>query len=153
MIRLLLKSTLLFLIIFISGCSAGQHENEATKNLSAEDKMHYEQYMVQGETLYNTYCSNCHQKDGTGLRRLIPPLVQSDYLLKDEKRTVCIIRNGIQGHISVNNIDFNQKMPANKDLKDIEIAQITTFIYNSWGNEKGYISVGKTSTYLNACHQ
>ena len=30
-------------------------------------------------------------------------------------------------------------MPANEALRDIEIAQIATYIYNEWGHAKGFI--------------
>lgn len=154
MSRLLLRSYFILSSaipgLFFS-CSGGQHENEATRNLNREDKMRYEQYMVQGRTLYNTHCSNCHQEDGSGLRRLIPPLANSDYMLQDIERTVCIIKHGMERQIMVNNHDYHQKMPGNERLKDIEIAQIATYIYNSWGNQKGYIGVQDVSSYLKSC--
>lgn len=152
MTKFLLSSYLTFsvLIGMILGCNSKQ-ENKAIKALSTEDKMRYEQYMVQGEALYATYCANCHQEDGTGLRRLIPPLANSDYMLKDVKHTLCIIKYGMEGEIWVNGTDYHQKMPANEQLKDIEIAQIATFIYNSWGNQQGYISVREVSSHLANC--
>ncbi len=108
--------------------------------------------MVQGQQLYASYCSNCHQEDGKGLARLIPPLAKSDYLLQDAGRTVCLIKNGAAGQMVVNGVVYNQKMPANPSLKNIEIAQIITFINNSWGNEKGYTPVREVENHLSACH-
>lgn len=153
MIKLLLRSYLTFCVLIgmISGCNNEQQENKAITALSTEDKMRYKQYMVQGEALYATYCANCHQEDGTGLRKLIPPLENSDYMLKDVKRTLCIIKYGMEGKILVNGTDYHQKMPDNEQLKDIEIAQIATFIYNSWGNQQGYISVREVSSHLDNC--
>lgn len=153
MIKLLLRSYLFFAVVsYIAfGCSGGKYENKATKVLSTADKMRYEQYMVQGEMLYKTHCANCHQTDGTGFRRLIPPLAGSDYMIQDVKHTLCIIKYGMEGKIFVNGIDYNQKMPGNEQLKDIEIAQIATFIYNSWGNQQGYISVKEVRSQLDTC--
>lgn len=153
MSRLLLRSFFLFsaILSLLFGCSGSQHENEATRNLSREDKIRYEQYMVQGQALYDAHCSNCHQEDGSGLRRLIPPLANSDYMRQNIERTVCIIKHGMEGQIMVNGHDYHQKMPGNKELKDIEIAEIATFIYNSWGNQKGYIGVQEVSSYLKSC--
>lgn len=150
---LLLRSYLLFSVALglFSGCSGSQNENEAISNLSREEKIRYEQYMVQGQALYNAHCSNCHQEDGSGLRRLIPPLASSDYMIQDVERTVCIIKYGMEGQIIVNDEDYHQKMPGNEKLKDIEIAQIATYIYNSWGNQKGYIGVQDVSSYLKSC--
>lgn len=149
----LLSSCLLFTFIpaLYVGCNGGQYENKATESLSTEDKMRYEQYMVHGQTLYHTHCSNCHQEDGTGLGRLIPPLAKSDFMIKDVGCTICIIKYGMEGQVIVNNNDYHHKMPANETLKDIEIAQITTFIYNSWGNQHGYIGVKEVRSYLESC--
>lgn len=151
--RQLPESYLLFTICFMlaTGCN-GRYDNEATRNLSATDKIKYQQYMVQGEQLYAMHCSNCHQEDGKGLARLIPPLAKSDYLLQDAGRTVCLIKNGIAGgEMVVNGVVYNQKMPANPALKNIEIAQIITFINNNWGNEQGYTSVREVEDHLSAC--
>lgn len=151
MIKPLLRNYLFFSLAYIaSGCS-GQNENKATEALNIEDKMRYEQYMVQGELLYKTHCANCHQADGTGFRRLIPPLANADYMMQDVNRTLCVIKYGIQGEILVNGIDYNQKMPGNEQLKDIEIAQIATFIYNAWGNQQGYISAKEVTSKLDNC--
>ena len=128
-----------------------QHENAATRRLDATEKIRYQQYMVQGQQLYAQHCSNCHQEDGQGLGRLIPPLAQSDYLLADVDRTFCIIKYGLKGPVVVNGETYQQAMPANETLKDIEIAQIATYIYNSWGHEKGYISVRQVSKQLDQC--
>lgn len=152
MSRLLLRSYLLFFMVCVCGaCSSGQHENAATQNLSHEDRVRYEQYLVQGENLYQTYCANCHQTDGSGLRQLIPPLAKADYMLEDLGRTLCLIKHGAKSRIIVNGIDYQQKMPANEQLTDIEITQIANFIYNSWGNAYGLISIQDVSSKLETC--
>ena len=141
----------LLAIVFFFGCQGGRYENEATQDLSRAEKIHYEQYMVQGQQLYRTHCSNCHQEEGTGLGKLIPPLAQSDYLLADVDRTLCLIKYGLQGEIIVNDQSYQQPMPANEALRDIEIAQIATYIYNHWGHAKGYIPVKQVSNSLDQC--
>lgn len=144
-------SVLLLLSLWLISCSGGTHENAATVDLSARKKMYYEQYMVQGRVLYQQNCANCHQEDGKGLGRVIPPLAKADYMLDNMKRTTCIIKYGIDGSIFVNGEQYKQAMPANAQLTDIEVAQILTFIGNSWSNEKGYYSVNEVSKYLEDC--
>ncbi|MFP4089739.1 MAG: c-type cytochrome [Cyclobacteriaceae bacterium] len=151
-LHLIIGSALLFFLSFLFvRCGGGQFQNEATADLSMQDKMYYEQYMVHGERLYKQQCANCHQEDGSGLGRLIPPLAQSDYMLEDVGRTLCIIRNGMEGEIIVNGQHYKQEMPANEKLTDIEVAQIATYVYNSWGNAQGFIPVREASAYLDAC--
>jgi cytochrome c551 len=105
-------------------------------------------YAFTGKTLYENYCANCHQADGKGLGKLIPPLRDSDYFKESIHRTIWIIRHGQEGPIVVNGEEYNQKMPANPQLKPLEIAQITTYLYNIWGMEKGVISAPEVEKYL-----
>lgn len=139
-----------FILLILAACTS-QNESAAVSELSTTEKMYFKQYVVYGQQLYKQHCSNCHQDDGSGLARLIPPLAKSDYMLENISRTVCIIKFGIAGEILVNGESYNQKMPANNQLTNLEIAQITTYILNSWGNQKGYVSVKEVSGYLRTC--
>jgi cytochrome c551 len=93
------------------------------------------QVFTSGLMLYQKLCQNCHGEDGKGLGKLIPPLAGADYMYADKARTVCVISNGLQGEIIVNGIKYNNQMPANQALTSIEIAQLMTFVYNSWGKK------------------
>ena len=106
------------------------------------------QYAIEGKILYENYCANCHQNDGTGLGKLIPPLKGSDYMENDPGKTVRIIKHGLRGEITVNGQLYNQPMPANPNLTNMEIAQIVTYIYNIWGNEAGVVDGKKVAEYL-----
>jgi cytochrome c551 len=106
------------------------------------------QYAIEGKALYEANCANCHQNDGTGLGKLIPPIYQSDYFLADVARTAKIIKYGQKGEITVNGVIYNQEMPANPRLTNMEIAQIMTYLYNIWGSEKGVIDATMVERFL-----
>lgn len=106
------------------------------------------QYAIPGKKLYDLHCANCHQEDGLGLGKLIPPLNPSDYMSQDVPRTVRLIKYGIKGDIEVNGITYNGIMPANPRLTNMEIAQISTYIYNVWGSNKGLIEAGEVEKIL-----
>lgn len=139
-------------LLFACG-SYGEFENAATKNYSAADQQKFAKYMIQGKILYTAHCSNCHQADGSGLGKLIPPLAGADYLLADANRTVCIIKNGISGEIEVNGTTYNQAMPALGELTNLEIGMLSTFVYNSWGHEKGLVYADSVAKALHICRQ
>src|SRR5690606_41839566 len=61
------------------------------------------------------------------------------------------IRNGISGPITVNGIEFVQPMPGIPTLTDLEIAEIMTYIYNTWGRDRGRVDVTLGSETLNNC--
>ena len=110
-----------------------------------------QQYKVQGEELYLKHCSNCHQANGKGLGLLFPPLDKSDFVEDNRKKVICLIENGIEGQMTVNGKSFNKTMPAIPQLTDLEIAEITTFLYNTWGRDEGIIDVTEVSSTLESC--
>jgi cytochrome c551 len=111
----------------------------------------FNQYYVHGEKLYIKHCSNCHQADGTGLGRLYPPLNTSDYMQNNVGEVICLIRNGKTGELIVNGRQFNHAMPEMPSLSDLEIAEIATYIYNTWSHEGGIVEVRDVTTILADC--
>lgn len=110
-----------------------------------------QQYTVQGEQLYLKHCSNCHQSNGKGLGLLFPPLDKSDFVDGNKKKVICLIENGIEGEMVVNGNSFNKAMPAIPQLTDLEIAEITTYLYNSWGRSEGIIDVNEVTSTIQDC--
>ena len=108
----------LFLFIFLSTSSLAQQ--------SLEDS--YER----GQMIYADFCLRCHLPDGTGEADLIPPLASADFL-QDIQATVHSIQYGIHGPITVNGVKYNGSM-APMGLENDEIADVTNYILNSWGN-------------------
>ncbi len=130
-----------------------QCESDDTNHMSHEEKIKYRQYLVEGKRLYLQHCSNCHQENGTGLVRLYPPLNGSDYLKNNEKKVICSIKKGQTGEITVNGILFNQPMPSNPRLTNLEIAEITTYIYSKWGGNKKLYTHIEIDKILDSCNQ
>ena len=118
---------------------------------SNPDQVKLKQYTTAGQQLYLQHCSNCHQEDGTGLRALYPPLVQSDYMIADPGRTICLISNGLEGPIQVNGLQYNLAMPSNTGLTPLEIAEITTYIMNTWGGNAGLVPITQVKAALDSC--
>ena len=119
--------------------------------MDSRTKLRFRQYMVQGKSLYLQHCANCHGQNGEGLAKLMPPLAKSDYLMADVERAACLIRHGLEGPIQVNGEEFNQRMEAHTELKDLQIAEIVTFITNSWGNENGLFSSKQATITFQNC--
>ena len=116
-----------------------------------EEELNYGRYYVNGKGLYEQHCQNCHSKEGIGLAQLIPPLTDTTFLKKNKNRLACIIKYGQAGNITVNGIIFEEKMPANDHLADIEIAEIITYISNSFGNKQGLYDAEMAGMDLKNC--
>jgi cytochrome c551 len=77
-------------------------------------------------------------------------LDSSDFMQNNLEAVVCLIRNGKQGELVVNGKEYNQTMPA-LDISDLEIAEIATYIYNSWSHRQGLLDVKLVSEILTSC--
>jgi cytochrome c551 len=137
-----------FWVFFLFAISCQPVKEDKEKNLESISDTRVLQYAIQGKNIYERSCANCHQSNGEGLGKLIPPLNPSDYMLEDIGRTVRIIKYGQSGEIIVNGISYNQPMPANPQLTNLEIAQLVTYLYNIWGNSEGLIDANNVSSYL-----
>jgi mono/diheme cytochrome c family protein len=111
------------------------------------EKMKMEQYYIGGKEIFEKNCANCHQKDGKGLQNLYPPIAGSDYL-QDKTQVILAIKHGLVGEIKVNGKTYNQPMPANSHLQNLDIAEVVTYIYNEWGNEQKITTVEEVEKAL-----
>tara|TARA_R100000005_G_scaffold90887_2_gene62686 strand:- start:1724 stop:3076 length:1353 start_codon:yes stop_codon:yes gene_type:complete len=102
---------------------------EEMKALSLEERMTF------GKDKYIATCSACHQANGQGIEGAFPPLAKSDYLNADVDRAIDIVLHGKTGEITVNGKKYNSVMTA-QALSDEEVANVLTYVYNSWGNSK-----------------
>jgi nitrite reductase (NO-forming) len=93
-----------------------------------------------GKQLFLGTCSPCHQTEGQGVPLAFPPLAGSDFLMADKTRAIGIVLNGKTGAVTVNGKDFNSVMPPLSQLPDDDIANILTFVRNSWGNSGEAVS-------------
>ncbi len=100
-----------------------------------------EQQIEAGKAHFAGTCSTCHQANGEGMPGVFPPLAKSDLLAKDPKRAVDIVLHGLSGKVTVNGTDYNSVMPPMNQLSDDEVANIVTYVLNSWGNPGGQVSV------------
>lgn len=101
-----------------------------------------------GKDIYTKTCFACHQANGEGIAGAFPPLAKSDYLNADVKRSIGIVLNGKTGEITVNGKKYNSVM-TKQTLSSDEIADVMTYVYNSWGNNKTNVSVSDVDAVRN----
>ena len=99
-----------------------------------------------GATLYPTSCGTCHMPNGMGLPPVNPPLVGSELVTGDARRTIAIPLKGINGPLKVGPTVFPGPMippalmfPAviNDDAK---LADVLNYVRNTWGNKADAIT-------------
>lgn len=90
--------------------------------------------LERGRQLYLKNCFVCHQFNGQGIPGVHPPLAKSDFLMSDQERAIRIGCEGLSGEIVVNGKKYDGVMPV-VVLNDQEMADVLTYVRNSWGNE------------------
>ena len=94
--------------------------------------------MKRGQAVYSRTCIACHQPTGLGLQpggmALFPPLAGSEWIAKSASIAVRNIVNGMMGPVTVKGVTYNSMMPPVAGLSDKDIADVVTYVNNSWGN-------------------
>lgn len=98
-----------------------------------------------GKELFGRTCFACHQSEGQGVPNAFPPLAKSDYLNANTDRAISAVLHGLSGEIKVNGKKYNNVMTS-QNLTDEEVADVLTYVYNSWGNNKTVVSPALVKT-------
>jgi cytochrome c len=112
--------------------------------------MEYEKFLVNGEMNYRQNCANCHGVQGEGLKNLYPPLMGNEHL-KDMNHVVCVIKNGASGLLELNGKVYDQAMPANPRMYDLDVAQLVTFLNNKFLSSEVKLETADVKGILDAC--
>ncbi len=102
------------------------------------------QQIEAGQKLFAGTCSVCHQSNGEGLAQVFPPLAKSEFLA-DRNKTIAVVLNGLTGPVTVRGATYNSVMPPMSQLNDDEVANILTYVLNSWGNPGGRVSAAEVA--------
>ncbi len=79
---------------------------------------------ARGAQVYAANCQSCHQANGLGVKGAFPAL-DGSAVVKDKAQQIAILLNG------------KGAMPPWKQLSDVELAAVATYVKNSWGNNEG----------------
>jgi nitrite reductase (NO-forming) len=90
--------------------------------------------IARGKQVFMQTCFVCHQPTGEGIPNQIPPLAKSDFLMADKERSIRIVLQGLSGEVQVNAKKYNGIMVPMNNLADEEIANVLTYVRNSFGN-------------------
>tara|TARA_R110001583_G_scaffold56610_1_gene170696 strand:- start:3698 stop:5113 length:1416 start_codon:yes stop_codon:yes gene_type:complete len=124
-------------------------DDEKVKVAVASSDKTLAEKMESGKNIYMKTCFACHQAEGQGIPNAFPPLAKSDYLNADVNRAIGIILKGKTGEITVNGQKYNSVM-TRQSISNDEIADVMTYVYNSWGNNKTNVTKAQVDAVKNA---
>lgn len=102
-----------------------------------------------GQLIYEQNCLTCHQANGSGVPNLNPPLRETDWVLGDKNRLINVLLKGLQGQ-EIEGDMYDNAMPAHDFLTDTQIADVLTYIRNSFGNKAGEVTADEVKAVRSA---
>ncbi len=99
--------------------------------------------IARGKELYLTQCLACHQVDGGGVPHLNPPLDGSANVKgKDKIKLILTVLNGLKG-VELEDETYSAIMVPHKELTDQQIADVLTYVRNSWTNKASQVTAAE----------
>ena len=98
--------------------------------------------MKKGSATY-ALCGGCHQGSGMGVPGMFPPLAGSDWVTGGTERNIRVVLHGLSGPIKVSGANFAAPAPMPPQgavLSDQDVANVLTFVRNSWGNKGSLVT-------------
>jgi mono/diheme cytochrome c family protein len=135
---------LVFVFAFPAALLLGMKSNSSQKKFQQETDL--QKSIAAGKKVFKKYCISCHQADGGGVPNLNPPLINTPYIIGNKENLIKIILNGLNKNIEIEDEVFSNPMPALKVLKDQEIADVLTYVRNSFGNKASMITTAEVKT-------
>ena len=112
--------------------------------------------MERGATIYRSLCFTCHGSDGKGAPvvgapslKQAPSLIGSPRVLGSHERLGRIVLNGLQG--PVDGETYIAAMASMSMNDDAWIADVLTYVRNSWGNEAARVTPAQVKAVRAAC--
>ena len=99
--------------------------------------------ITRGKVVYQQVCLACHQVDAGGVQGMTPTLVKTTYVLGPKTPLIKIVLNGMTGAVTINGDDFHNVMAPHSDLTDQQIADVLTYVRNSFGNKASAVTVAQ----------
>lgn len=119
-----------FLPLFITIQASAQTKKSAAKAIVSPAAS-----IAAGQKVYLQYCLSCHMMDGGGVPNMNPPLIGTTYVKGDKIKLIKVLLNGFAQSVDIDGQSYSNIMPAQVALKDQDIADVLTYVRNSFGNK------------------
>ena len=129
---------LIFSVVAFPGCLKAQANHCVVKSP-------YRLSMDSGKKIYALQCLACHQVDGLGAPPVNPPL-NGKQTSGDKKKLIEIVIKGLATHQEIDGVKYQNVMPPHPEMEDQEIADVLTYIRNSFGNKAASVKASEVKS-------
>ncbi|MFN7822957.1 MAG: c-type cytochrome [Bacteroidota bacterium] len=103
--------------------------------------------ITRGKTIYIQRCMACHQQDGGGVPHMNPPLDGASAVKgKDKSKLIRVILKGMSDRVEIDGEFYSNNMAGHADLTNQQVADVLTYIRNSWSNLAGAVTAAEVKT-------
>ena len=128
------------------------HPPQEVVELTEEEKeaIRLERKFESGKKIFALRCASCHQANGLGIAGQYPPLAGSRWATSDPGLISNIILKGLKGEIVVKGETYGTTAAVNMaavPISDREIANVSTYVRQAWGNNAPEILESEVSVF------
>jgi len=105
--------------------------------------------MESGSKVYLTYCQSCHMDDGAGVPGMNAPLKGSLNVAGDKEKLVRIVLLGSAFFANDPERHYQNTMPPQSILSNEQIADVLTYIRNSFTNKGSLVTPDDVTSLRN----
>jgi mono/diheme cytochrome c family protein len=142
-----MKRLLIGIFVLLPSVLLAQTKKTATKSVTTSktkamvtSKNTLQTSIIRGKAVYGTFCLACHQEDGSGVPNMNPPIVKTSWVLGSKPVLIQQVLKGSANKVEIDGEKFHNTMPAQSQLTDQQIADVLTFVRNSFGNKASIVT-------------
>ncbi|HVW55270.1 MAG TPA: cytochrome c [Rhizobiaceae bacterium] len=111
-------------------------------------------HMKAGQAIYQANCSACHSGDGKGEGQLFPPLAGNSIVMQSDAETLAHVTLAGTQAAYTKEAPTAPAMPSFAwRLDDQEVADVLTYVRNSWGNAAAPVAADAVRKVRAALHE
>jgi len=99
-----------------------------------------DEQMKRGLAVYSRTCIACHQPTGKGLAPVFPSIAGVPIVNGDATLPIKFILHGLMGPLTVDGVTYNSMMPPVAGVSDQDIADVLTYVRQSFGNKSNSVT-------------
>jgi mono/diheme cytochrome c family protein len=111
------------------------------KQVSTKPPVSINESIERGKAVYVKNCLSCHQMDGGGVPHLNAPLDGASAVVGNDKaKIINIVLKGMADRVEIDGEFYSNSMASHKELSNQQIADVLTYIRNSWNNKASAVT-------------